>query len=91
MCQFYMDPENGRIEIEEKARLSFSFLPELEDRVNYYLVVDREFQENLETEFGSLLQANVNQQKLSSRSNQRLPSSEFDEAAVINFLDSACI
>ena len=91
MCQFYMDPENARMEIEEKARLSFSFLPELEDRVNYYLVVDREFQENLETEFGSILQANVNQQKLSSRSNQRLPSSEFDEAAVINFLDSACI
>ncbi len=91
MCRFYMDPENGRMEIEEKARLSFSFLPELEDRIKYYLVVDSQFQENLETEFGSILQANVNQQKLSSRSNQRLPSSEFEEAAVINFLDSACI
>ena len=86
-----MDPENGIMEIGEKAKLSFSFLPDLEDRIQYYIVIDAQFQENLAIEFGSILQENVNQKKSASMSSQRLPSSEFDEAAVISFLDSACI
>ena len=91
MCQFYMDPENGRMEIGEKAKLSFSFLPDLEDRIQYYIVIEAQFQEDLAIEFGGILQENVNQKRSASMSSQRLPSSEFDEAAVISFLDSACI
>jgi len=91
MCQFYMDPENSRMTIEDKAALSFSFLRDLEDRVELYLSVDEEFQNQVVDEFGSFLLDNINEDKLQSSNSQRLPSSEFDEAAVISFIDSMCI
>jgi hypothetical protein len=53
--------------------------------------VDAEFQDTIEYEFGRILLNNINQQKLSSSSNQRLPTLEFDEAAVISFIDSVCV
>ena len=90
MCQFYMDPENGRMTLEEKAELSFSFLRSLEDRVARYLAIDREFQTTIEDQFGSILLRNINEAKGDALSNQRLPSTSFDEAAVINFIDSVC-
>ena len=90
MCRFYRDPENGRMTIEEKAELSFSFLADLEIRRARYVAVDVEFQQSIVTEFGSILLRNINERKISSTSNQRLPASEFDEAATINFIDSVC-
>tara|TARA_B100000315_G_scaffold252607_1_gene289717 strand:- start:197 stop:760 length:564 start_codon:yes stop_codon:yes gene_type:complete len=90
MCQFYMDPENSRMTIQDKADLSFSFLPDLEVRIARYIDVDAEFQDTIEFEFGRILLDNINRQKQSSTSNQRLPASEFDEAGVISFIDSVC-
>ena len=90
MCRFYMDPENSRMTLEEKAELSFSFLRSLEDRVARYIVTDREFQITIEDQFGSILLRNINEAKIEAVSNQRLPSTSFDEAAVINFIDSVC-
>ena len=90
MCRFYMDPENGRMTLEEKAELSFSFLRSLEDRVARYLAIDREFQTTIEDQFGSILLRNINEAKVGAVSNQRLPSTNFDEAAVISFIDSVC-
>ena len=91
MCQFYMDPENSRMTIEGKAELSFSFLRNLDDRIERYIAVDREFQEMIELEFGSILLENINQAKFTAKSNRRLPATEFDGAAVINFIDSTCM
>ena len=91
MCQFYMDPENGRMTIEDRAGLSFSFLRDLDDRVELYLSVDEEFQNQVVDEFGSFLLNNINEDKLLSSNSQRLPSSDFDEAAIISFIDSVCI
>jgi|TARA_B100000959_G_scaffold287502_1_gene373231 hypothetical protein len=91
MCLFYMDPENARMTIQDKADLSFSYLPDLEARISRYIEVDAEFQDTIEYEFGRILLNNINQQKLSSSSNQRLPTLEFDEAAVISFIDSVCV
>ena len=91
MCQFYMDPENGRMTIEDKAELSFSFLRDLDDRVELYLSVDEEFQNQVVDEFGSFLLDNINEEKLVSSNSQQLPSSTFDEAAIISFIDSVCI
>jgi|TARA_B110000438_G_scaffold64186_1_gene64735 hypothetical protein len=91
MCQFYMDPENGRMTIEDRAGLSFSFLRDLDDRVELYLSVDEEFQNQVVDEFGSFLLDNINEDKLVSINSQRLPSSDFDEAAIISFIDSVCI
>lgn len=90
MCLFYMDPENSRMTIQDKADLSFSFLPDLEVRISHYIDVDAEFQDTIEFEFGRILLDNINRQKQSSTSNQRLPASEFDEAGVISFIDSVC-
>ncbi len=91
MCQFYFDPENGRMTIEEKAELSFSFLRSLEDRIALYISIDHEFQDMVEQEFGSFLLRNINDAKATAVSNQRLPSTEFDEADVISFIDTMCI
>ena len=90
MCQFYTDPENHRMTIEDRAELGFSFMLELDDRLARYIQVDRDFQEAVEKEFGSILLANINAAKGAIVSNQRLPTSEFDEAARINFADTAC-
>ena len=91
MCRFYRDPDNGRMTIEERAEISFSLLRELPDRIERYITVDEDFQNELADEFGTFLLDNINQIKIDSLSNQQLPLSEFDEAAVISFIDSACI
>ena len=71
--------ENSKLRSEiDEIRLMF-------DKVN------KDFKEELADEFGTFLLYNINQVKKQSVSHQRLPSSLFDEAAVISFLDSMCI
>jgi len=90
MCRFYRDPENGRMTIEERAELSFSFLRDLSERVSLYNSANADFEGAVEEQFGRLVLESIDKIKLGSVSNQRLPSSSFDEAATINFLDSVC-
>ncbi|PCI74983.1 MAG: hypothetical protein COB20_13980 [SAR86 cluster bacterium] len=90
MCRFYRDPENGRMTIEERAELSFSFLRDLADRITLYISANAEFKQSVEDQFGRIVLDDINEIKLESVSNQRLPASAFDEAATINFLDSMC-
>ena len=90
MCGYYLNPENSRMAIEEKAQVSFSFLKSLEARIKKFLAVNEDFQEELAEDFGTFLLDNVNELKPQSVSQLRLPSSLFDEAAAINFLDSSC-
>jgi len=91
MCMFYLDPENFRMTIEERAELSFSFLGDLDLRAEQYAKIDEDFLNLIEREFGTILQEDLIAAKQQAVSNQRLPSSGFDEAAVINFADTACI
>lgn len=91
MCSFYRDPENGRMTIAERAELSFSYLRALDARVDRFIAIDEEFQNMLEKQFGSIVLANITAIKADSISNQQLPAAEFDEAAMINFLDTMCI
>ena len=81
----------GRMTIEEKAELSFSFLRSLEDRIARYIKIDAEFQDMVVQEFGSFVMRNIDEAKVTAVSNQRLPSTDFDEAAVISFIDTMCI
>ena len=90
MCRFYRDPENGRMTIEERAELSFSFLRDPDARVTRFLAANAKFKSSIEERFGRIVLDNINARKLESLSNQWLPSSAFDEAAKINFLDSMC-
>lgn len=90
MCRFYRDPENGRMTIAERAELSFSYLRALEARVDRFVSIDEEFQDVLEEQFGSILLRNITALKVDSISNQQLPASDFDEAAMIGFLDTMC-
>lgn len=91
MCQFYRDPANGRMTIEERAVISFGLLPDLENRIEKYILVEEEFQNEIADEFGTFLLNNINTIKGESISNQQLPSSHFEEASVISFIDSVCI
>ena len=90
MCRFYRDPENSRMTIQERAELSLSFLRDLADRITLYLSANAEFKDNVDEQFGRIVLDAINVIKVESVSNQRLPSSVFDEAATINFLDSMC-
>ena len=90
MCSFYRDPENGRMTIAERAEVSFSYLRALDARVDRFIAIDEQFQNMLEKQFGSILLANITAIKADSISNQQLPASEFDEAAMISFLDTMC-
>lgn len=90
MCRFYRDPQNSRMTIEERAELSFSFLRDLADRIALYISANDEFQNAVQDQFGRIVLDNINATKLESVSNQRLPSSAFDEAATISFLDAMC-
>jgi len=90
MCLFYRDPENGRMTIEERAQLSLSFLRDLADRITLYISANVEFKDDVDDQFGRIVLDDINVIKLDAVSNQRLPSSAFDEAATINFLDSMC-
>ena len=76
--------------IEERAELSISFLRDLADRITLYISVNVEFKDNVDDQFGRIVLDYINVIKVESVSNQRLPSSAFDEAATINFLDSMC-
>lgn len=90
MCQFYINPENGRMTLEEKAEIAFSFLANLKSRVDRYVGVDSHFQQALKNEFGSLILDQIQRQRETAVSNQQLPTSSFGEAAAIGFIDSAC-
>ena len=90
MCRFYRDPENGRMTIEERAEISFSYLRDLDARVERIAAANSNFREELELQFGRIVLENINTTKLKSMSSQRLPASEFDEAATISFLDAMC-
>ncbi|PCJ27560.1 MAG: hypothetical protein COA96_03405 [SAR86 cluster bacterium] len=91
MCQFYRDPENSRMTIEERAELSFSYLGSLSNRINRFTKTNEEFQEQVEEQFGTILLNNIISLKVSSISYQELPSQEFNESERISFLDSECI
>lgn len=90
MCRFYRDPENARMTIEERAELSKLYLRSPEARAEQFETTNREFLLALEARFGADVLQAINATKLESVSNQRLPSSSFDEAATISFLDAMC-
>lgn len=90
MCRFYRDPENSRMTIEERAEISFSYLRDLESRIERIETANLNFKEELELQFGRIVLENIGTTKLNSMSSQRLPASQFDEAATISFLDAMC-
>lgn len=91
MCTFYRNPENGRMTIEDRAELSFSMLRTLTERNARYIAIDKEFQSELEDHFGSRLLEAINVAKVTTTSNQRLPSANFEQSVIINFLDTSCV
>lgn len=90
MCRFYRDPQNGHMTIEDRAELSFSMLQGLAERNARYIAVDQEFQAEMEDHFGSILLEAINVAKAAASSNRRLPSENFEQSVMINFLDTTC-
>jgi hypothetical protein len=90
MCTFYLDPENARLTIEERAEIAFSTLSSLAKRRAEYSAIAEEFSARIESEFGSIVLGNIEELENVAVSYLRLPSSNFDEAAQISFIDAAC-
>jgi len=90
MCRFYRDPENGRMTIKDRAQLSYRFLRDPIDRLEKINSANVYFKEAVEDQFGRIVLDNINVAKQNSVSYQQLPPSDFDEAAMINFLDAMC-
>lgn len=90
MCRFYRDPENARMTIEERADLSRLYLRELDARLERIVAANVAFREALMQQFGGDVLVNIDAAKQGAVSNQRLPTSRFDEAALISFLDAMC-
>ncbi|MFK7864198.1 MAG: hypothetical protein AB8B95_08250 [Pseudohongiellaceae bacterium] len=91
MCQFYLNPENGRMTLEEKAEIALSFLPSLDVRILRYVEIDSDFKRTMELEFGGLVLEKIEDLKKTVESSQQLPTSNFNEAAAVTFIDSACV
>lgn len=90
LCRFYLDPNNSRLTIEERAEIAFSTLSSLDRRVANYKGLVEEFAAKIRDEFGSIVLENIQEFEKTAVSYLRLPSSNFDEAAQISFIDSAC-
>lgn len=90
MCTFYLDPNNARLTIEERAEIAFSTLSGLSERVERYKEIAQEFAARIEVEFGSMVLGNIKDLETVAVSYLHLPASDFDEAAQISFIDAAC-
>ncbi len=91
MCNFYRDPENARMTIEERAGIAHGFLPSLENRLRRYVEIDAAFRDALVDNFGSRALERINRIRSESVSSAMLPIREYDEAARIAFADSMCM
>jgi hypothetical protein len=89
-CNFYRDPDNGLIEIEERAVLAFQYLPTLPRRQERFLNVDQKFRQQVEASFGAAVLATIEQMKPQARHFEYLPLGEMYGEDMINFADTAC-
>ncbi|MFT4861190.1 MAG: hypothetical protein ACI95C_000391 [Pseudohongiellaceae bacterium] len=90
MCRFYLDPNNARLTIQERAEIAFSTLSDLDRRVTKFKTVSQEFASAIQDEFGRIVLENIQEFEKTAVSYLHLPSSNFDEAAQISFIDGAC-
>ncbi|MEX2130802.1 MAG: hypothetical protein WD772_04900 [Pseudohongiellaceae bacterium] len=90
MCRIYLDPENGRMELEERAVLAVSFLPPLVYRLQRFREIDLQFQQTVTDSYGGALLATIETQKFQVGSYEYLPTWEFNAAEAVHFADTAC-
>ncbi len=90
MCRFYLDPNNARLTIQERAEIAFSTLSDVERRGAMFKRLAQEFAAKIQEEFGRLVLENIQEFEKTAVSYLQLPSSDFDEAAQIAFIDGAC-
>jgi hypothetical protein len=90
LCTFYLDPNNARLTIEERAAIAFSTLSSVARRVDRFKRVAQEFAERIQSEFGSIVLGKIETLEETAVSYLQLPSSNLDEAAQISFIDAAC-
>ena len=90
MCNFYRNPENARMTIEERAGIAYGFLPSLENRLRRYVEIDAAFRNALVDNFGSRALERINRIRSEYVSSAMLPIRKYDEAVRIAF-DSMCM
>lgn len=89
-CQFYQDPENGIMEIEERAMFGFQYLPDLSVRLEYFQRLHRQFEQDVQESYGGQVLERIRVIKTDITSFEYLPARELDAAEIVNFADTAC-
>lgn len=89
-CNFYHDPDNAIMEIEQRAALAFQYLPELQGRLERYVNLDRQFKLQLRINFGQTVLENIQRLKPDAVTFEYLPIYEMDGSQTVNFADTAC-
>ncbi|MFM1895449.1 MAG: hypothetical protein RLZZ385_523 [Pseudomonadota bacterium] len=89
-CRFYMDPENGRMEIEERAAKAFLYLPPLASRLERYHQATLEFEDKVRRGLGDSVWTHIAAARLQAASFEYLPSWELAAEEKIHFADTVC-
>jgi len=89
-CQFYQDPQNGIMEIEERAMLGFQYLPGLQGRQEYFQRLHLRFEEDVQESYGGQVLERIRVIKADITSFEYLPTRDLDPAETVNFADTAC-
>jgi hypothetical protein len=89
-CQFYLDPENGIMEIEERAVLGYQYLPDLSVRLEYFQQLHSRFEQDVQESYGGQVLDRIRVIKSDITSFEYLPTQELEGAQAINFADTAC-
>jgi len=89
-CQFYHDPKNGIMEIEERAVLGFQYLPDLSGRVENFQRLNRQFEQDVLESYGGQVLERIHQLKTNTTSFEYLPIQDLDATEIVNFADTAC-
>lgn len=89
-CRFYLDPQNGRIELEERALLAMNYLPSVTARMEHYRATELGFQQQVREIFGAGLLEVIESRKHEVGSYEYLPVLELDGAESVHLADTFC-
>ncbi len=90
MCTSYRNSEDGEQSDVERARASLALLPTPGELVTHFLASDRDFQNELEYEFGRIVLENINRAKYALSNELALPIEAMDDASLAAFVAVAC-
>lgn len=89
-CRYFLDPENGRVELEDRATRGFGLLPPLADRLRHFAEVTEALRTGVIAQVGGETWTAIEAQRRSAVSFEYLPVWALDAAERVHFADTAC-